>query len=332
MACALLVVLAAAAALPSVSASESQNAPIDQPIASVQATGSPDPAAIDQVDQAAAGATDPGDGYVYNVMQAVDVPAGSGDFQIYVVVGGDTLAKIGARFSISRNSVYWANTTRLPDPSALSVRQKLVIPPGNGVTVTVRAGNTLSTFASRYKVSVQSIIQANGLTGTSLTKGQLLLVPVNPVPAIPAAKCISGCGGTNWNGGRLRWPVPASRDITQYFSRSHPAIDIGAPMGSAVIAAVGGKVIWAGWKYSGPGYGGGIEVWVVSGGGRLYTTYNHLSREIVRVGQIVAAGQRIGNVGMTGNATGPHLHFETWVCYPWTGGGTSCARNPLAYL
>jgi murein DD-endopeptidase MepM/ murein hydrolase activator NlpD len=126
--------------------------------------------------------------------------------------------------------------------------------------------------------------------------------------------------------------VPASHTITQYYSASHhPAIDIGAPTGTPVVAAVNGKVIWAGWKTSGGGLGGGIEVWIASGT-RMYTTYNHLSAEFVRVGQVVTAGQRIGSVGMTGNATGPHLHFEVWACFPWTGGTTACARNPMRYF
>jgi murein DD-endopeptidase MepM/ murein hydrolase activator NlpD len=97
-----------------------------------------------------------------------------------------------------------------------------------------------------------------------------------------------------------------------------------------VIAAYGGKVIWAGWK-TGAGSGGGIVVWIDSGG-KLYETYNHLSRVYVKAGQIVKAGQHIANIGSTGMSTGPHLHFEVWSCYPWTGGTMSCARNPLLYM
>jgi murein DD-endopeptidase MepM/ murein hydrolase activator NlpD len=186
-------------------------------------------------------------------------------------------------------------------------------------------------------VTVQKIIAANGLPDATVTVGQLLVIPVSQVPAIPTPKPAAGGGGggggTAWTGAKLRWPVPSSRTITQYYSASHhPAIDIGAPTGAPVIAAVRGTVIFAGWKYSGSaGYGGGLVIWI-SSGGKLYTTYNHLSREYVHVGQVVSAGQQIGNVGMTGNATGPHLHFEVWACYPWSGGGTACARNPLKYF
>jgi murein DD-endopeptidase MepM/ murein hydrolase activator NlpD len=277
---------------------------------------------------------DYGDGAVYNVIQTVDVASASGDFKIYVVQGGDSLNKIGARFGLSRNTVYWANPTRLPNPASIRVGLKLLIPPADGVTVTVRSGNTLSGFASKYKVSVQKIMASNAMTDTSVTVGQLLLIPTAQVPAIPTPKPAGGPGGgIAWHGGKLRWPVPSSRTITQYFSSSrHPALDIGANTGAPVVAAYGGKVIFAGWKYSGSaGYGGGLVVWI-SHGGKLWTTYNHLSAEFVRVGQVVSAGQVIGHVGMTGNATGPHLHFEVWACYPWTGGGTACARNPLRYF
>jgi murein DD-endopeptidase MepM/ murein hydrolase activator NlpD len=126
--------------------------------------------------------------------------------------------------------------------------------------------------------------------------------------------------------------VPGHTNLSQGYTSVHRAIDIPAPTGSAVVAAYGGTVIFAGWKYAGSeGYGGGLVIWL-SHGGKLWTTYNHLSAEFVHVGQVVSAGQRIGNIGMTGNATGPHLHFEVWACYPWTGGGTTCARNPLNYL
>ena len=209
---------------------------------------------------------------------------------------------------------------------------KLLIPPADGITVTVRSNNTVSGFASKYKVSSQKIIAANGMSGPTLTVGQLLVIPVNPVPAIPSPKPATARSVKAWNGGKLRWPVPGYTRLSQGYWSGHRAIDIPAPTGTPVVAAYGGTVIFAGWKYSGSdGYGGGLVVWI-SHGGKLWTTYNHLSAEFVHLGQVVSAGQRIGSIGMTGNATGPHLHFEVWSCYPWTGGTTACARNPLSYL
>ena len=67
-------------------------------------------------------------------------------------------------------------------------------------------------------------------------------------------------------------------------------------------------------------------------GTRLYTTYNHLSYIGVRNGQRVTAGQVIGRVGQTGMATGPHLHFEVWIGYPWGLGTVANAVNPCVYL
>jgi len=83
-------------------------------------------------------------------------------------------------------------------------------------------------------------------------------------------------------------------------------------------------VIFAGWKSN----GGGYQVWVAHGSG-LYTTYNHMSSISVGRGQHVDRGQRVGRVGQSGNATGPHLHFEVWRGPVWNGGQRV---NPLAYF
>ena len=90
------------------------------------------------------------------------------------------------------------------------------------------------------------------------------------------------------------------------------------------MAAASGTVIFAGWKNN----GGGYQVWIAHGS-NLYTTYNHMSAITVGRGQSVSRGQQVGRVGMTGNATGPHLHFEVWRGPVWDGG---VRVNPLIYL
>lgn len=110
----------------------------------------------------------------------------------------------------------------------------------------------------------------------------------------------------------LIWPV--SGPITTYYSAAHPAVDIAATLGTPVVAPFAGTVTWAGWRDN----GGGLVVEIDHGG---LTSLNHLSAIAVVVGQYVAAGQVVGAVGMTGNATGPHVHWAEW---------DGAWRNPLA--
>ena len=84
----------------------------------------------------------------------------------------------------------------------------------------------------------------------------------------------------------------------------HQGVDYGAPTGTPVRAVAEGLVDFAGWKN---GYGNAVEI--NHGAGRT-TLYAHLSRVDVRKGQRAEQGQRLGAVGSTGWATGPHLHFE----------------------
>jgi peptidoglycan hydrolase-like protein with peptidoglycan-binding domain len=89
--------------------------------------------------------------------------------------------------------------------------------------------------------------------------------------------------------------------------RFHTGIDLRAPKGTPVYAARAGKVVFSGWS---AGYGFLV---VVSHGRGERTWYGHLSRIDVRKGVWVDGGVRIGLVGATGDATGPHLHFEVRV-------------------
>lgn len=112
--------------------------------------------------------------------------------------------------------------------------------------------------------------------------------------------------------------VPASGAIRSGFGyrvhpifktrKMHTGLDFGAPYGSAVRAADGGTVLYAGWR---GGYGKTV---IINHGNRnganITTLYGHLSSINVGNGQAVGKGQTVGRVGSTGYSTGPHLHFE----------------------
>ncbi|MDI3535405.1 MAG: hypothetical protein PWQ82_1770 [Thermosediminibacterales bacterium] len=110
------------------------------------------------------------------------------------------------------------------------------------------------------------------------------------------------------------WPTPGYTRITSPYGwrihpilktkRMHTGIDIAAPMGSKIVAATHGEVIYAGWL---SGYGNTV---ILDHGGGISTMYAHASKLLVRAGQKVKQGDTIAKVGTTGLSTGPHLHFE----------------------
>jgi murein DD-endopeptidase MepM/ murein hydrolase activator NlpD len=120
--------------------------------------------------------------------------------------------------------------------------------------------------------------------------------------------------------GALIWPVnaPITSPFGWRWGRMHEGIDLGAADGTPIAAAASGIVIYAGWL---GGYG---NLTVIDHGGGLSTAYGHQSHIGVSVGQQVAQGEIIGNVGSTGHSTGPHLHFEVRV--------NGQAVDPLGYL
>ncbi|MGH2466914.1 MAG: peptidoglycan DD-metalloendopeptidase family protein, partial [Candidatus Limnocylindrales bacterium] len=250
----------------------------------------------------------------------------------YTVRQGDTLYSVAAHFGLQFGSLWWAN--KLSDPRTLHVGKVLRIPPVDGVVYAIKAGDTVESIAAAFHVAATDIVEFNQLTTDELPAGEEIMIPDAsgpplPKPAVQSARAGSpSSGGSSAVGsssyhGRMVWPVPGGW-ISQYFHASHPALDIAAPMGTRVLAAAAGKVIYAGWGNN----GGGYQVWI-SHGQNLYTTYNHMELVSVHVGQTVAAGQQVGRVGMTGWATGPHCHFEVWIGKVWNGG---YRVNPLNYL
>ncbi len=265
----------------------------------------------------------------------------------YKVRKGDTLTSIAHHFGLSLVTVYWANhlTTNLQTKTDLKVGQSLSIPPVNGVLHIVTDKETLSDISKRTNVSVAKIVSANGLKQPTVFVGQWIIVPgakakpipepapkpvVKPVarPTTPVSKPVAKPAPRpvirpTYSGGGWKWPVPGGF-ISQYFHYGHWGVDIAATYGDPVLAAKPGVVTFAGWKNN----GGGWQVWISHGNG-VYTTYNHMSSLTVGSGQSVGGGQQVGRIGMTGHATGPHLHFEVWIGPIWNGG---TRVNPLNYV
>jgi murein DD-endopeptidase MepM/ murein hydrolase activator NlpD len=129
-----------------------------------------------------------------------------------------------------------------------------------------------------------------------------------------------------FKGGKFAWPL-RGKITSPYGSRIHPVfktkmthsgIDIDGDKGDTVRAAADGEVLYTGWLR---GYG---QVVIIDHGGDLTSVYAHLSGIDTAENAKVKTGDKIGRVGSTGVATGPHLHFEVRV-----NGNT---KDPMGYL
>jgi len=122
-------------------------------------------------------------------------------------------------------------------------------------------------------------------------------------------------------------PVPSPYNVSSFGRRidpftgqwaMHEGIDFVADIGTPVVAAAGGVVQFAGLH---PQYGNMIDI---DHGNDLLTRYAHLSKLLVKEGDLLQRGRNIALSGNTGRTTGPHMHFE--VRYRGT------AQNPLKFL
>jgi murein DD-endopeptidase MepM/ murein hydrolase activator NlpD len=100
--------------------------------------------------------------------------------------------------------------------------------------------------------------------------------------------------------------------------RLHAGVDLAAATGTPIIASRGGTVTFVGWM---SGYG---QTVIVYHGGGVATLYAHMSAFSVAQDTYVAQGARLGSVGMTGTATGPHLHFEVRI--------NGVPQNPCGFI
>lgn len=255
----------------------------------------------------------------------------------YTVQSGDTISSIASDFSITINTILWANN--LASYSIIRPGDVLSIPPQSGVIHTVKSGDTVSHIASLYDVNEKTITENNNL-GAILKIGEEIMVPggtkissrtVASASSKPSSSPNTGIAiikdlvkpasspqvSETTESGKMLWPTEGAR-ITQYFSWSHTGLDIANKTGTPLYAAEGGTVTHSGWSN---GYGYNV---VIDHGGGKKTRYAHASKLYVEVGDEVERGETIAAMGSTGWSTGPHIHFEVII------NGTK--YNPLNYI
>ncbi|MBW6515793.1 MAG: LysM peptidoglycan-binding domain-containing protein [Candidatus Cloacimonetes bacterium] len=165
----------------------------------------------------------------------------------------------------------------------------------------VQAGENLFRISLRYGMTVDQLKEINNLTSDAISVGQrLVVVPGEPRREPPPPPGIATR--------RTDLILPVEGRVVSEFGRrgdsDHKGIDITAPIGTPILAVLDGKVGYVGIAR---GYG---NVVIIDHGDNIMTVYAHNERNLVRLGDEVKQGQPIATVGQSGNATGPHLHFE----------------------
>ncbi|MCX7596611.1 MAG: M23 family metallopeptidase [Fischerella sp.] len=178
-----------------------------------------------------------------------------------------------------------------------------------------------SSFTPTTTVSSAPIAPSGGTLPPPMTADNFTPRPSVVAYNIPLATTLPRIAYSTMYGGRvaigstgLAFPLTVPAPITSLFGwRTHPitgnrrfhsGMDLGAAMGTPILAAYSGQVETADWQ---GGYGLAV---ILNHNNALQTLYGHMSEIFVQPGQWVERGNVIGRVGSTGNSTGPHLHFE----------------------
>jgi LysM repeat protein len=227
------------------------------------------------------------------------------NFSSYKVVKGDTISDIAVWAGLREDTILSVNKIR--NSRLLQINQVLKIPNQDGIYHTVAKTDTLSSISAQYKVEQEAVITVNELFSDSLSIGSLLF--------IPGAR-LDWLNKQEINGDLFNWPV--SGYITSYYGyrsdpfgsgdgrQFHSGLDISAPNGSPIRAAMSGRVSAVAFDET---LGNYVVISHYSG---YRTLYAHMGAIIVKPGAYVNTGERIGDIGMSGMSTGPHVHFTVF--------------------
>ena len=268
----------------------------------------------------------------------------------YIVKAGDTVESVAFNNKVSPEELLIANETLTSENNLLYPGQQLKIVETNPQISVVEESYVVEDIESKFtteerydnnivigqdkviqqgengleRVS-QNVRKVNGVINYVDPKGKTVLKePVSRI-ILKGNKYIPDVGSTtSWG-----WPTDSGWTLSSgYVWRSNPVtgrrelhggLDIsGTGYGSKIYATNNGRVKEAGYHYS---YGNHV---IIDHNNGYLTLYAHMSRINVRVGQVVGRGDVIGYVGMTGVATGPHVHYEIWK------GCDYCRINPMS--
>lgn len=239
----------------------------------------------------------------------IEENAKSGAISTYVVRSGDNLSSIAAMFDVTVNTIMWAND--ISNAKGIKPGQTLVILPVTGIRYTVKKGGSLRDIVKKYGGDLEEAARYNGIEpDEQLAEGTIVIVPDGemeaPKPVVhTTGRVVQSAGGPAYVG-YYGHPIPSGARRTQGI-HGYNGVDLGAPMGTPVVASAAGTVIISrqgGWN---GGYGNYV---VISHGNGTQTLYSHMSSNTVTTGDVVLQGQLVGLVGSTGRSTGAHLHFE----------------------
>ena len=225
-------------------------------------------------------------------------------FTSYSLQSGDMIGQIAVKTGLNEDSLISVNNIK--NTRLLQIGQVIRIPNQDGIYYSVKAGDTLESIAENYNTTVAHISTANELFSDTLKPNDSLFIPGAKMDWV-ARQEINGelfiwpCSGyvSSSYGYRIA-PFGGTRQF-------HSGIDIASPMGSAVRAAMAGRVAQVG--YDDYSWGNFVVINHHSG---YRTFYAHMSLIRVKAGAYVDTGERIGDIGSTGLSTGPHLHFNVY--------------------
>jgi murein DD-endopeptidase MepM/ murein hydrolase activator NlpD len=237
-------------------------------------------------------------------------------WQTYKVKKGDSVSRIAASFSVSMDAIIASNG--ISNARSLREGEVIRIPNMDGIPYTVKNGDSLSLISQAMEVPLEAILDANDIQSDAISAGQVLFIPGARMNRDDLRMALGDLFIYPVKGARLSSPFGWRNDPFTGVRRHHAALDLSAPQGTPVKAAMGGKVTALSYDNT---YGNFI---IISHPGDFQTMYAHLHTVSVKKGDSVAQGTQIGTVGNTGYSTGPHLHFAVYK--------NSRAVNPLDYL